>query len=425
MKVLVIGSGAREHALVWKISQSKKVDKIFAIPGNPGIAKIAQCVDIKTDDFYALGSFAKENDIGLTVVGPEVPLVNGLADYFESLGLKVFGANKAAAMLEGSKAFSKNFMQKHKVPTAKYGVFTNIENAGIFLDGFAQSDKIVIKASGLAAGKGVVICENSKNAKEIAGEFLSGKAFGVAGKEIVIEEFLNGEEVSVLIFTDGKNYSIMPASQDHKRVFDNDQGPNTGGMGAYCPAPIFSEELKKKTEEKIIKPVLDGLRKDGIIYKGVLYIGLMINNNEPSVLEFNCRFGDPETQALLPLLKTDFVEIAQKINENQLDKINIDWYNKSAICVVLSSAGYPGEYKTGLVINGLDSASKQDDILIFHAGTREANGVLSTSGGRVLGVTAIAENIKGAIKKAYEAAEKISFEGMHYRKDIAKKALNR
>ena len=300
MKVLVIGSGAREHALVWKISQSKKVDKIFAIPGNPGIAKIAQCVDIKTDDFYALGSFAKENDIGLTVVGPEVPLVNGLADYFESLGLKVFGANKAAAMLEGSKAFSKNFMQKHKVPTAKYGVFTNIENAGIFLDGFAQSDKIVIKASGLAAGKGVVICENSKNAKEIAGEFLSGKAFGVAGKEIVIEEFLNGEEVSVLIFTDGKNYSIMPASQDHKRVFDNDQGPNTGGMGAYCPAPIFSEELKKKTEEKIIKPVLDGLRKDGIIYKGVLYIGLMINNNEPSVLEFNCRFGDPETQALLP-----------------------------------------------------------------------------------------------------------------------------
>jgi len=423
MKVLVIGSGAREHALVWKISQSKKVDKIFCIPGNPGIAKIAQCVDIKTDNFYALGNFAKENDIGLTVVGPEVPLVNGLTDYFESLGLKVFGANKAAAMLEGSKAFSKNFMQKHKVPTAKYGVFTNIENAEVFLDGFAQSDKIVIKTSGLAAGKGVVICENSKNAKEIAGEFLSGKAFGVAGKEIVIEEFLNGEEVSVLIFTDGKNYSIMPASQDHKRVFDNDQGPNTGGMGAYCPAPIFTNELKKKTEKLIIKPVLDGLHKDGINYKGVLYIGLMINNSEPSVLEFNCRFGDPETQALLPLLKTDFVEIAQKINENQLDKINIDWYNKSAVCVVLSSAGYPGEYKTGQVINGLDNALKQDDILIFHAGTKEANGVLLTSGGRVLGVTAIAENIKGAIKKAYEAVEKISFEGMHYRKDIAKKAL--
>ena len=352
-------------------------------------------------------------------------MVNGLVDYFEGLGLKVFGANSAAAMLEGSKAFSKNFMQKFGVPTAKYGVFSDIVTANNFINTFLPNEKIVVKASGLAAGKGVVICDNQEVATNVCKDFLSGSAFGDAGKEIVIEEFLTGEEVSVLIFTDGKNYSIMPASQDHKRVFDNDEGPNTGGMGAYCRAPVFTDELREKTERLIIKPVLDGLRECDIVYKGVLYIGLMINNNEPSVLEFNCRFGDPETQALLPLLKTDFVEIAQKINENQLDKINIDWYNKSAVCVVLASGGYPSGYKTGKVINGLENILKENDILVFHAGTKEVNGKFQTFGGRVLGVTAIADNIEDAIKKVYLAVDKISFEGMHYRKDIAKKALNR
>lgn len=423
MKILVIGSGGREHALCWKLRQSPAAEKIFCAPGNAGIAGLAQCVTVKVDDFEALAAFAVKEGMGLTIVGPEVPLAAGIVDFFRAKGLEIFGPDKKAAKLEASKVFAKDIMKKYGVLTADYNAFKTPEKALEFLKTLSADKKLVVKADGLAAGKGVIICSRVSEAEAAVRQIMETKAFGEAGSEVVIEEFLEGEEVSVQIFLDGKNYAIMAAAQDHKRVNDNDQGPNTGGMGAYAPAPLFDEALREITERKVIAPLIDGLNREGIDYRGVLYIGLMVDKGEPYVLEFNCRFGDPETEVVLPLLESDLLEIMLKINAKQLDKIKVNWYNKSAACVVLSSGGYPGNFQKGLPINGLENASVLKDTIVFHAGTALADGKTVTAGGRVLGVTGTGRDLKEAVRTAYEAAAKISFEGMHYRKDIAKKAF--
>ena len=425
MNVLVIGSGGREHALVWKIKQSPKVKNVYCIPGNAGISNDAQCFESKISDFSALAGFVKDKSIDITVVGPEVPLSEGIVDYFNAAGLKVFGPNKKAAQLEGSKIFSKNFMKKHGIPTAEYGAFNNLSEALKYLDKIDKNTPLVVKADGLAAGKGVIICKNTDEAKSSLREILEKKVFGLAGENVVIEEFLSGEETSIMVFMDGKNYHIMVSSQDHKRVFDSDLGPNTGGMGAYAPAPVFDKEIRQVVEETIIKPIIKGLEKDKIEYKGVLYIGLMICNKKPFVLEFNCRFGDPETQVVLPLLKSDVMDIVESVIAGKLDKCKIEWYNKSAVCVVLTSQGYPGSYVKGKQIKGLADAAKAKNVVVFHAGTSFKDTQVVTSGGRVLGVTGIGDNINDALKASYGAVNSINFEGMHYRKDIAKRALNR
>lgn len=425
MNVLVIGSGGREHALVWKLKQSSKIKNIYAIPGNPGISGIAQCFNHSTTDFSSLSSFVKEKNINYTIVGPEIPLALGIVDHFDKEGLKIFGPNKKAAMLESSKVFSKNFMKKHDIPTAKYGAFNKITDAVKYLDTLAQNTPLVVKADGLAAGKGVIMCSGTEEAKISLNDIMIGKIFGSAGENVVIEEFLDGEEASIMVFMDGRNYSVMASSQDHKRVFDNDQGPNTGGMGAYAPAPVIDKAMELIIEKDVIRPIMTGLNKDNIEYKGVLYIGLMIVKKKPFVLEFNCRFGDPETQVVLPLLKTSLIDIIENVIDSKLDKIKIEWYNKSAICVVLTAKGYPGNYRKGDEISGLSEVSKLKDVVVFHAGTSFNDSRIVTSGGRVLGITGVNEDIRQAITTAYNAVNLIQFEGMQYRKDIAKKAINR
>ena len=424
-KVLVIGSGGREHALAWKLAQSPRVEKIFCAPGNAGIAQFAECVPLKTDDFTALEKFVKEKSITLTVVGPEAPLASGIVDFFNSKNLKIFGPNKSAARLEASKVFAKNLMGKYSIPTASFNTFDSYDSALNFINSLPEGKKLVVKADGLAAGKGVLICGSKDSAKSAIAQVMKDKVFGSAGKELVIEEFLEGEEASLQIFLDSTNYSLMVAAQDHKRINDNDEGPNTGGMGAYAPAPVVDANMLKVVEKQIIKPLISGLKKEGIEYKGVLYIGLMISNGNPFVIEFNCRFGDPETQAVLPLLKTDLVDVIESTINGSLDKLAVEWYNKTAVCVVLAAGGYPGEYKKGLEIQGLDEAKRLTDTVIFHAGTALKNGKAVTSGGRVLGVTGLGRNIRDAVKKAYEGCAKIHFEGMHFRKDIAERALKR
>jgi len=425
MKILVIGSGGREHALCWKIRQSSKVEKVYCAPGNAGTALVAANVALMIDDFPSIADFVEKEGISLTVVGPEVPLSGGIVDYFRARGLEIFGPDRKAANLESSKAFAKQIMKKYGVPTASYGAFEDLGAALAHLKTLPQDKPLVVKADGLAAGKGVVICRDRKEAEDAARRMIAGKAFGSAGSKIVIEEFLEGEEVSVQIFLDGKSYSIMAPAQDHKRVFDSDEGPNTGGMGAYAPAPIFDDKLREKTENRIIKPLMDGFLKEGIDYKGVLYIGLMVDRGEPSVLEFNCRFGDPETEVVLPLLETDLVEIMLKINQKQLDKIKLNWYNKNAVCVVLASGGYPGNFEKGKEIGGLEAASALADTVVFHSGTSAANGKTFTAGGRVLSVTGTGSSLGEAIKTVYEAVALINFEKMHYRKDIAQKAFKK
>ena len=425
LKVLVIGSGGREHALAWKIAQSPRVEKLFCAPGNAGIAEIAECVNLKIDDLSALEKFIKDKGIGLTVVGPEVPLANGITDFFNSKNLKIFGPNKSAARLESSKVFAKNFMGKYSIPTASFNTFNNLESALAFVETQPEGKKFVVKADGLAAGKGVLICENRDSAKRAIEQVMKDKVFGSAGKELVIEEFLEGEEASLQIFLDSSNYVLMAAAQDHKRINDNDQGPNTGGMGAYAPAPVLDFDTVKLVEKQIIKPLIAGLKKEGIEYKGVLYIGLMISKGKPFVIEFNCRFGDPETQVVLPLLKTDLVAVLESTINGTLDNLAVEWYNNTAVCVVLASGGYPGDYKKGFEILGLDDAKKLSDTVVFHAGTALKDGKTVSSGGRVLGVTGLGPNIKDAVAKAYEAVSKIHFEGMHFRKDIAERALKR
>ncbi len=423
MKVLVIGGGGREHAIVWKLSQSKSVDKIYCCPGNAGISKLAECITVSQNDFGALLDFVKYEWIDLTIVGPEDPLSKGIVDLFEKDGRRILGPNMAAAQLESSKVFSKELMRVHGIPSAEYKVFTSYIHAEEYIR--VKGVPIVIKAEGLAAGKGVFVATTIDEAKNALKLILKDKAFGEAGNRVVIEQCLRGEEASFMVFTDGETIVPMVSSQDHKRIFDNDQGPNTGGMGAYSPAPVITEELERVVMAKVMRPTIKALKSMGITYKGVLYAGLMIDKGNPYVLEFNCRLGDPETQPVLSRLETDFMDIAMAITDKRLADIKVKWKKDPAVCVVISSSGYPGPYRKGDAIRGIDDANTVDGVYVFHAGTAFKDNAIVTSGGRVLGVTATGSDIAAAKNRAYEAAGKIHFEGMHYRKDIADRALNR
>jgi phosphoribosylamine--glycine ligase len=424
MKFLVIGNGGREHAIIWKLAQSPKVEKIYCTLGNAGISNQAEIINIKVDDFDGLVKFATENKIDYTFVGPEVPLALGIVDIFNANGLKIFGPSKRGALLEASKSFAKDFMQKYNIPTAQYHTFTDFNLAKNFLEtSWPEDKKVVVKADGLAAGKGVIMCKNRQEALLALKEIMQDKSFGTAGNTIIFEEWLEGQETSVLVFVDGKHFSIMPAAQDHKRVGDGDTGLNTGGMGAYAPAPIATQELLNKVKQKIMPDIINGLHKENIDYKGILYIGFMVDNGNPYVLEFNCRFGDPETQVILPLLETDLVDIVENVIAGTLDKIEIKWSKKSAVCVVLASGGYPEKYEKNIKICGLDNI-KENEAIVFHAGTKkDETGNILTSGGRVLVLTSIADDIKSAIDKVYSVISKVNFDKMHYRKDIAQRAL--
>ncbi|MCS7163860.1 MAG: phosphoribosylamine--glycine ligase [Thermodesulfovibrio sp.] len=417
MKVLVIGSGGREHAIIWKLAQSRVVDKIYCAPGNAGISEIAECIEVENKDFSALVDFVKYEWIDLTVVGPEEPLAKGIIDVFQKEGRRIIGPTKLAAQIESSKVFAKEFMKRHKIPTAEYKVFTSYTHAEEYIR--LKGTPIVIKADGLAAGKGVFVCQNYEEAFEALRLIMKEKVFGAAGDKVVIEEFLSGKEASYLVFTDGKNTIPMVTSKDHKRLLDNDEGPNTGGMGTFSPNPIITPELEKEILETIINPTIKGLKQEGIVYKGILYAGLMIVNNKPYVLEFNCRFGDPETQVILPRLETDLVDIFMAISEQKLNKVEVKWKSDASLCVILASEGYPGKYKKGVPITGLEMVKNIKDLFVFHAGTKfNEEGKIVTNGGRVLGVTALGKDIKEARQKVYSAIELIKFEGMQYRKDI-------
>lgn len=421
MKVLVIGGGGREHAIVWKLNQSPLVEKLYCAPGNGGISKIAECVSIAVDDIDGLVKFAKKENIDFTVVGPELPLTLGIVDRFDTEKLPIFGPSKAAAKLEGSKKFSKEIMDKANVPTAFYKSFTSSDDALEYLKD--KQAPLVVKADGLAAGKGVIVADTIEKAMGAVKLILDDKVFGEAGKEIIIEEFLQGEEASILAFSDGKTVLSMDSSQDHKRAHNGDKGPNTGGMGAYSPAPIVTEKMKEKILKTVLEPVIEEMAKIGTPYKGILYAGLMISDDNPKVLEFNVRFGDPETQAILPRLKNDLMEIFLAVYEERLDKIKLDWTSDAAVSVVLASGGYPGTYEKGIEIQGLDKADSTDKAVVFHAGTKSENNKIYTSGGRVLNVTALGKSILTAQDRAYVTAKKIYFDKMQYRTDIANKAL--
>ena len=423
MKVMVIGSGGREHALVWKLSQSPKIDKIYCVPGNAGIAELAECVDIDIQDFHALLNLMRYEWIELTIVGPEMPLVKGIVDVFEKEGLSIFGPNAKAAQLEGSKVFAKDFMKRNGIPTAQYKVFSSYNQAQEHVR--LKGAPLVIKADGLAAGKGVFVCHTNDEAIEALNGIMKDKMFGKAGDRVVIEECLVGQEASFMVITDGTTIIPLASSQDHKQVFDGDRGPNTGGMGAYSPAPIVTEYLKKEIMKAIVTPTIKGLKREGIIYKGVLYVGLMISDNKPYVLEYNCRFGDPEAQVILSRLKTDLLEIAKTCTEERLNElITVSWIDGASVCVILAAEGYPGSYKKGEIIKGLEHLREKDNIVVFHSGTSIYDEAVVTSGGRVLGITGIGNDIKDAIDKTYNAINQISWNGMHYRKDIGFKALN-
>jgi phosphoribosylamine--glycine ligase len=421
MKVLVIGGGGREHTLAWQIRKSALVDDIFCAPGNGGTEEIAENIYIKAENIGELLKFAKEEEIDLTIVGPEAPLVKGIVNAFQNEGLKIFGPNRDAAIIEGSKAFSRKLMKKMGVSQPSYKIFNDVQRATDYLK--EKSYPIVIKASGLAAGKGAIIVTNPEEAKDTIDDMMVKKRFGKAGEKVVIEEFLQGEEVSLLVLTDGKDVLPFISSQDHKPIYEGDKGPNTGGMGAYAPAPILYQEETGKVIDTVILPVLSGLKEEGINYRGVLYAGLIITEQGPKVLEFNCRFGDPETQAILPLLDSDLAESLIATIEGDIKNVNFRWTNGSAVCVVLASGGYPVKYEKGKQISGLENLKPREDVVVFHAGTRREKGKLITSGGRVLGIAGIGNNLKQAIETAYSAVEKISFDNMYYRKDIGKKGL--
>ena len=421
MKVLVIGSGGREHTLIWKITQNPKVSQIYCTPGNAGISQLAQCIDINADNIEELVDFAKKEKIDLTVAGPELPLSKGIVNEFNRRGLKIFGPSQEATEIESSKVFSKYLMKKYNIPTANYEVFGNSKKALNYIK--QQTFPLAIKADGLAAGKGVFIVKNLDQAGDALDILMEEKKFGEAGKQIVVEEFLEGEEVSILAFCDGKAIVPMISSQDHKKIFDNDQGSNTGGMGAYSPVPFYTTEIKEKVYREILKPTVKGLQNEGREFKGVLYVGLILTKEGPKVLEFNARFGDPETQVVLPGLKTDLVDILNAVIEGFLHKINIEWKNNSAVCVVVASGGYPDKYQKDKVISGLERLKKMEDVIAFHAGTKFQDGKIVTSGGRVLGITARDNTISKAKERAYEGVEEIYFEDMYYRKDIATKAI--
>ncbi len=425
-RALVIGSGGREHSLVWALkNRSNSVDEIFCIPGNAGISKDAVCVDISPYNFAAIVRFAKEKEIDLTIVGPEQPLVGGIVDVFESAGLLICGPNKEAAKLEASKVWAKGIMHKYNIPTAFYEVFSSPKEAKDYINSINKFP-VVIKADGLAAGKGVIIAEDRQQAISAIELIMVEKKFGDSGNRVVIEEFLEGEEASIIAVTDGHYILPFASSQDHKRIYDGDRGPNTGGMGAYSSAPVVTYQVSKAVEEKILHPLLEGLKAEGIFYKGVIYAGIMVTNDGPKVLEFNVRFGDPEAQAILPRFKGDFYELMYSAATSGINRQMVNWSSQQCVCVVLASKGYPGSYEKGKVIKGLEKFNQSSDVIVFHAGTScDERGRIVTSGGRVLGISALGDDLLLAKQKAYEAASKIDFEGKYYRKDIADKGIKR
>lgn len=419
MKVLLIGGGGREHAIALKLRQSPRISRLFCAPGNGGIASVAECVNIKACDVASMTAFARQNGIDLAVVAPDDPLMLGMVDAMESEGIRAFGPRRSAAIIEGSKAFAKNLMKKYGIPTARYEVFDNEADAVAHLRRVGAP--VVVKADGLALGKGVTVAETTEEAVGAVKAMMGGRRYGDAGSRVVIEECLKGPEVSVLCFTDGKTVCPMVSAQDHKRAFDGDKGPNTGGMGAFSPSRVYTPDIAKRCLREIFKPTVRAMEAEGRPFKGVLYFGLMLTAGGPKVIEYNARFGDPETQAVLPRLKTDLLEIFEAVIDGRLDKVNIEWEDSAAVCVVMASGGYPGAYTAGLPVFGLESAAKKG-VTVYHAGTRLDGEGFVTAGGRVLGVTALAADLDTAIQKAYDAVGDIGFDGAFYRKDIGKKA---
>ena len=419
MKVLVVGSGGREHAICWKISQSPKVDKIYCAPGNAGIAEVAECVDIKAMEFDKLVAFAKENAIDLTVIGMDDPLVGGIVDAFEAEGLRVFGPRKNAAILEGSKAFSKDLMKKYNIPTAAYETFTSADEAKKYLE--TAKYPIVLKADGLALGKGVLICEDKQMALDGVDELMLDKKFGSAGNTIVVEEFMTGREVSVLSFVDGKTIRTMTSAQDHKRAQDGDQGLNTGGMGTFSPSPFYTEEVDEFCRKYVYQPTVDAMAAEGRPFKGIIFFGLMLTADGPKVLEYNARFGDPEAQVVLPRMKNDIIDVMEACVDGTLDTIDLQFEDNACVCVVLASDGYPVKYEKGFKITGFEKFDGKEDYYCYHAGTKfDADGNIVTNGGRVLGITATGATLKEARAKAYEATEWVQFDNKYMRHDIGK-----
>jgi len=423
MKILVVGGGGREHALAWKLKQSPAVTKLYVAPGNAGIAELAECVDISVSDVRPLADFAERHAIDLTVVGPELPLTMGIVDEFGRRGLRIFGPGREAAALEGSKVFAKRFMKRHGIPTGFHQEFDRPEDARRYIREVGAP--IVVKADGLAAGKGAIVCRTVEEALDALALIMEARAFGDAGNQIVVEEFLQGEEASFLAVTDGTTVLPLPSAQDHKAAFDDDRGPNTGGMGAYSPAPVVTEAVHRKVMERIMVPTVKGMAAEGHPYRGVLYAGLMIHNGEPRVLEFNARLGDPEAQPLLVRMASDLVTVLEAAIAGRLHEVEIAWRPEPAVCVVLAAGGYPGPYEKGKPITGLRAAARLKDVAVFHAGTALQQARVVTAGGRVLGVTALGNPLRTAIDRAYQAVRKIHWEGMHFRTDIGRKALER
>ena len=421
MKVLVVGSGGREHALVWKIAQSRRDAQIFTAPGNPGTAQHGRNVEIAADDIPALVKFGRENQIDLTVVGPERPLIFGIVDEFQKAGLRIFGPTGAGARLEGSKAFCKQLLRHHAVPTAEHRSFSRVQDARKYIK--SRSDPLVVKASGEAQGKGVFVCSTQEEALEAVQKIMVERIFGAAGDEAVVEERLTGEEASILALVDGRNIYPLESAQDHKPIFDGDRGPNTGGMGAYSPAPLITLEIMAQIERDILVPTVHAMNYEGCPYNGILYAGMMITPGGPKVLEYNVRFGDPETQPILMMLKSDLVPLLMGAVDGKLDDVGLEWHEGAAVCVVMAAEGYPGPYEKGREITGLQDAARMEDVCVFHAGTQLADGKVATSGGRVLCVTALGPTIPDAKIRAYEAVARIKFKGAHYRTDIADKCL--
>jgi phosphoribosylamine--glycine ligase len=423
MDVLLIGSGGREHALAWKLAQSKKLGKLYIAPGNAGTEQCGENVPIGAGEVEKLVEFGEQNGIGLVVVGPEAPLAAGAVDAFEAVGIKAFGPGKGAAQLEADKAFAKQLMRSCAISTAEGRIFERFEDAKAYIA--SRDEAVVVKAAGLAAGKGVFVCNDPAEGILAAEKMMREKVFGSAGQKVIVEDKLLGEETSILAFVDGRNIYVMESSQDHKPIGDGDTGPNTGGMGAYSPAPVVTDELMDRITREILVPVVDGMNRNGTPYKGVLYAGLMITAGGPRVLEFNVRFGDPETQPILVRLKSDLLEVCMAVCDGALDTITLDWDRRPAICVVMASGGYPGSYEKGKKITGLEQAEQLEDVVVFHAGTAAKNGDIVTNGGRVLGVTAMGDHIADAKARAYEAVDRIKFDGAYCRRDIADKAIKK
>ena len=421
MNVLLVGGGGREHAIAWKLAQSKKLGRLYIAPGNPGTAQCGTNVDIGANDIEKLVDFAKSNDVGLAVIGPEDPLAGGIVDVFEAAGIKAFGPGAEAAQLEADKAFAKHIMRANAIPTGEGRVFDKFPDAKAYIA--SRDEAVVIKAAGLAKGKGVFVCDDPADGILAAEKIMCDMVFGTAGAQVLVEDKLLGQEASILAFVDGKSIYVLETSQDHKAIGDGDTGPNTGGMGAYSPAPIVTKVLMDQIVKEILVPTVDGMNRNDTPYKGILYAGIMITQGGPRVLEFNVRFGDPETQPILMRLKSDLLDVMVAVCDGRLDEVTMEWDSRPAVCVVMASGGYPGEYEKGKEIRGLDSAGEFDNVMVFHAGTAEKDGRIVSAGGRVLGVTAVGDTIAGAQARVYEAVELIDFDRAYCRRDIAAKAL--